>query len=114
MITWWRMWPIYFIGLFPWVVALLPTIPTKLAIGGLYRQFLANQFLALLPEAKAFTYKQFFVNGDFLDEFIAVIPMLLVLTVAAVWMAYVLGSILITVNNAVVKKTQKSIIEAHK
>lgn len=114
MITWWRVYPIYLIGLFPWIVAVLPTIPNKTPFGGIYRQFLANSFLTLLPDAKAFAYSQFFLNGDLLDEIIAIIPMLLLLTIAAFWLAYLLGTILITVNNAVEKRTQKSIIEAHR
>lgn len=114
MITWWRIYPAYFFCIIPWIVAVIPNIPTKINVTGLYRQWLANHFMALLPDGKVFAYRQFFINGDFLDEFIAVIPMLITLTIAVMWCVYVVGTMTIYVNNAITKKTQKSIIDANR
>jgi len=114
VITWWNLYPIYLLSIFPTIVAAIPTIPNKLAFGGIFRQWLANKFISILPEDKVFSYHRFFMQGDTLDEFIAILPMLLVTTIFAVWIAYLLGTVIITINNAVSKRTQLSIIEAHR
>lgn len=114
MITWWSIYPIYLASIFPFIIAAIPTIPNKIAIGGMFRQWLANKYLILLPDDKVFAYHHFFMEGQTLDEFIAVIPMLVALTALTVWGAFLLGTAIITVHNAVVKRTQKSIIDAHR
>lgn len=114
MITWWNIWPSYLFCLVPWLFSALPGIAGKLNIGGYIRQSLANTFMALLPDERSFQYRHFFMESDGVGEYIAVLPMLIALTVLAMIIVYLIGSLVIAVNNAVVGRTQKAVAAANK
>lgn len=114
MITYWRILPAFLAVFLPWIIALPPVLNKPMAIFGVYRQTMANYFINLLPEGKQFQYMQFFNNGDFIDEFLAVVPMNLLLSLLIAWSVFIVGSVLISVNNFIVKKQQQAVVTAHR
>lgn len=114
MITWWNIWPGYFFCIVPWIFSALPEIAGKFNAGGYVRQTLANVYMILLPDEKSFQYRHYFMRSDSVGEYIAVIPMLIALTMLFMLIIYLLGSIAIALNNAVVSKTQTAVSAANK
>jgi hypothetical protein len=77
--------------------------------GGFVREWLAQLFIDLLPLMQADTYAVFFTTGDVVDEYLAAVPGLLLVTVGVLWGLYLIGSLFIYANNWIVRTNQKSI-----
>lgn len=116
MKSWWSIKPVFLVLLLPWVLAALPTVNVgQLKArefwigGGFIREWLAQLFIDLLPLMQADTYAVFFTTGDVVDEYLAAVPGLLLVTVGGLWGLYLIGSLFIYANNWIVRTNQKSI-----
>jgi hypothetical protein len=114
--NWWSIKPVFLVLLLPWVLAALPTVnvgqlkASEFWIGGGFiREWLAQLFIDLLPLRQADTYAVFFTTGDVVDEYLAAVPGLLLMTVGVLWGLYLIGSLYIYANNWIVRTNQKSI-----
>ena len=116
MKNWWSIKPVFLVLLLPWILAALPTVNVgqlkgqeSWVGGGFVREWLAQSFIDLLPLMQANTYAVFFTTGDIVDEYLAAVPGLLLVTVGALWGLYLIGSLYIYANNWIVRTNQKSI-----
>ena len=116
MKNWWSIKPVFLVLLLPWILAALPTVNVgqlkgqeSWVGGGFVREWLAQLFIDLLPLMQADTYAVFFTTGDVVDEYLAAVPGLLLVTVGALWGLYLIGSLYIYANNWIVRTNQKSI-----
>lgn len=116
MINWWSIKPVFLALLLPWIVAVLPTVNLGQLEeqefwvgGGFVREWLAQLFIDVLPFMQANIYVRFFTTGDVVDEYLAAVPGLLLVTIGVLWVIFLVGSLYIYTNNWIVRTNQKSI-----
>lgn len=116
MINWWNIKPVFLLLLLPWLVAALPTVNVgqfkgqeSWVGGGFVREWLAQVFIDVLPFMQTRIFAEFFTTGDVVDEYLAAVPGLLLVTIGVLWGIYLIGSLYIYANNWIVRTNQKSI-----
>lgn len=116
MITWWNLFPSFFLAILPFIITLIPDfmLKGKLLGGGPIRQEMANIFMYWLPEASQYEFRSFFWNGSILDEYLAILPVALIASIVIIWTVYIGGTAFITVSNKLAKESRKSISNAYK
>jgi hypothetical protein len=102
MITWWHYFPMIILAaLLPFIAGALPTKEFKGVDigGGPVRQEAINIMANALPEKVGNELVQEFMSASKMDEYKLYLPFALNAALIMAWLAFIIGSVVITTNN---------------
>lgn len=116
MRTWYNTFWIFVLALFPAMAALMPTftIKNKILGGGPFREWLTNLTIKMISDDQKKNVAISFNEGGFIDELLTAGPALMVITLLAIWLCFLIGEAQISIVNTMTKNSQKSLRKAIK
>ena len=111
MKSWYEFWPIILLfGLIPLLAGLVPTQEFKGTYygGGVIREATINAATHLMPTKTANVVVDKFMNSTTSGEYMIYLPFAMNVSLLFMWLAYFIGSAVMTINNLIYKRSYQA------